>query len=315
MPGGMARPLYLNDAVVSQSLPDPALAVQLVDTALRAIAGGEALLRHDVIRPVPGVGFSAIFGAVRGDRWLAGQKWVAETIAGVAATLILNDGATGALECVMDARALTGLRTAAVSGACIAALARDDGPTAIIGTGLQCRWHLRVLAALGRRRATIAFRRAESAAAVRAWAAEAVPDMDLTFTDSIEQAVRGASIIVSMVTRGATGTRIAPGWIAPNALLLPVDFAHCIGGDVASGATVCAADDLANYRHERDLGELPGYPDAGVATGTLLAAGRPDGLIVIQNMGNAACDLAIAAAVLSAARAVGAGIALSEDEG
>lgn len=311
MVGRMPRQLlYLSDSDVRQFLPEPLEAVRLANEALRAIASGAAILRHDAIRPVPETGFSAIYGALRQDgSWIAGQKWVSEAVAGIAATLLISDGATGELHTIMDARNLTGLRTAAVSGACIAALGRQ-GPVALVGTGLQCRWHLRILEALGWREVRLTFRRRESGQSVVAWAREHVPLIEIELADSAQQALRGAPVVITMVTRGARGADIPASWLAPDALVLPVDFADCIGAEAAAAAATLAADDPVHYGHARADGRLPGYPPAHRSTGEVLSKPPSGGLIVIQNLGNSAADLAIGSKVREAAEEAGAGMSL-----
>jgi ornithine cyclodeaminase/alanine dehydrogenase-like protein (mu-crystallin family) len=300
---------YLTGAEVRRFMPASRDAVGLVREALVAIAEGRATLGHGVVRPRPDFGLSSIVGvvAVPGGE-LVGQKWVTESAAhGVVALLMMNDPVTGAVHTLMDARALTGLRTAAVSGACVEALGLP-GVAAIVGTGLQCRMHILVLEALGWREIRVAYRRRESADAIAAWAAAEAPHVALTLTPSIEACVRGASIVVTAVTRGATGAAVAHEWLRHDALVLPVDFTHCIGAETAHAAALIATDHPDTYREVRDHGGLPGYPDPHMATGVAIARPRPAGMIVIQNIGNGACDLVIAEHVRRAAQAAGAGV-------
>lgn len=64
------------------------------------------------------------------------------------ATVIALDASTGMPRLVAEARALTGLRTAAATAVSIKHLARRDFTrVGIIGTGYQARWQLRVVAA------------------------------------------------------------------------------------------------------------------------------------------------------------------------
>jgi ornithine cyclodeaminase/alanine dehydrogenase-like protein (mu-crystallin family) len=303
--------LYLPGREVLSALPSPLEAVGLVRKALISIGRDEAILHHEVIHPRPGVGLSSIVGALPAvGEGLAGQKWVSESVAaGITAMLMMNDAGTGVLHTIMDARHLTGLRTAAVSGACVQSLGRP-GRAAIVGTGLQCRYHLLVLAALGYRDIAIAFRQQTTADEVRTWAGANVPDVAITFCAGIEDAVRDASVVVTAVRRGATDAVIPVSWLRNDALLLPVDFSHCIQSDTAGKATLLATDHIATYNHAREHGALPGYPAASCATGTALTRPSPAGLTLIQNLGNAACDLVIADHVRRAALANGAGVRL-----
>jgi ornithine cyclodeaminase/alanine dehydrogenase-like protein (mu-crystallin family) len=303
--------LYLSAADVDAFTPAPLAAVDLVASAMMAIGRGDAQLSHSVMRMPGGAGLSSIVGALQsGPAPLAGQKWVSEsTTHGVSALMMMNDPETGLLHTLMDARGLTGLRTAAVSGACVRALARP-GDVAIVGTGLQCRYHLLVLAALNVPAVRIAYARRASADAIAEWAEAEVPGMTLTFHADRREAVAGAATILTMVRRGTAGAEIAPEWVSADALLLPVDFAHCITGGLAARAAIVAADHPGTYEEARAHGELPGYPVATCATGEALMMQRPAGMVLVQNLGNAAADLVIAEHIRNAALTCGAGILL-----
>ena len=300
--------LYLNASTVERFAPSPRAAISLASDALRAIANSSASLGHSVLRPAEGIAFGAMAGFIH-EPPRAGVKWVAETTpAGVTGTILLNDTETGLLTSVVDATFLTGLRTAAVSGACIQALGAD-GPVGLVGTGLQARSHLRVLETLGRREVRVAYRRRESVDALVTWAREHVPSLRVFPVDNVRAAVDGAHVVVTMVTYGSHAP-VDPTWLRADALVLPVDLAHCVGGDVAATADLLAADDPANYEHVRRMGGLPGYPPVPLPSGAALDSSRPRGRVVIQNLGNAAADLMLATATRDAAIAAGAGVEL-----
>jgi len=303
---------YLSEADALAYAPQPAEAVDLAERALRAIAAGKVTLAHHVVKSRPATGLSAIIGIVADGRAdLAGQKWVSESpSAGVSAQLLLNDPETGVLHTILGARGLTGLRTAAVSGACVRALA-PAGPIAIVGTGLQCRSHLRMLEALGHRDVRVAYRRQGSGESVRLWAREHTPQIRLELFGDLRDAVADAGTVITMVTRGSTSAHIEDAWLRPDALLLPVDFAHCIGGPIAERAELVATDHPQTYEDVRAHGGLPGYPAASMASGAALDWQRRGGRIVIQNIGNAAGDLLIAEVTCRAARDAGAGVHLA----
>ena len=301
--------LYLSEADVESCAPDPLSAVELAADALRAVGRGDVQLGHDGVRSRPTTGFSAMTGFVP-DADLVGLKWVSESAsAGVFATVAVNDPEEGGLRAVLGGRYLTGLRTAAVSGACVRALAAP-GPIAIVGTGLQARTHLVVLEALGRRDIRIAYRTRSSAEALARWAGEAVPMLHLELHESSDDAVRDAAAVITMVTRGSTTGRVEPSALPEDALLLPIDFAHCIDGSVAASAALLAADDVHAYEEFRSRGELPGYPPTTRATGLALDAERPPGRAVVVNVGNAAGDLFLSRAVLETANDRGIGVEL-----
>ena len=64
--------------------------------------------------------------------------------------VLLFDGETGALRALLDASAVTAIRTAAVSGVATRLLARKDARRlAILGAGVQARSHLEAMAVAG----------------------------------------------------------------------------------------------------------------------------------------------------------------------
>jgi ornithine cyclodeaminase len=109
----------------------------------------------------------------------------------------LFDGRTGELQALLDAAAVTAIRTAAVSGVATRLLAREDaGDLALVGAGVQARTHLLAMAAARRlRRVRVASRRPESA---RRFAAEGAREVEcpIEAVGSVEAAVRGADLVV-----------------------------------------------------------------------------------------------------------------------
>ena len=183
--------LHLSERDVSGLLPAPSDAIALARRALVALADGLAELP-----PKPAVhqrpnAFANAMPAYVSDGDLLGLKWVAvqpanasRGLATINGLVILADAETGLPLSVMDASALTGSRTAAVSGACIEALAPPDvGHVAITGAGLQARTHLALLDAIGLHDVTVHVRRSGSGEALCAWAADHAPAVTLTCVD------------------------------------------------------------------------------------------------------------------------------------
>ena len=149
---------YLSEAEMEAATPTWAESIALAGRALRALARGDAQLppKPKVFqRKHPGA-FTNAMPAYSADGDLLGVKWVAvearneeRGLPVINALMVLNNPDTGEPRSVMSARWLTGVRTAAVTGACLEALSpADRGPVAILGTGLQTRTHLPVLASL-----------------------------------------------------------------------------------------------------------------------------------------------------------------------
>jgi ornithine cyclodeaminase len=132
------------------------------------------------------------------------------------ATILLLDPDTGMLQAIMDGRYITEARTAAVSAVSTRFLAKADASTlAIIGSGVQARSHLE------------AYQHVRQLKDVRIWSPSAhsrqrfVDDMSpsvnipIRATDTAEQAVRGADLIV-LVTSSPTPV-IEDAWISEGA--------------------------------------------------------------------------------------------------
>ncbi len=300
----------LSDADVRRLLPAPPALVDLVEEALLALAEGRA-----EVPPKPGVRTDAnlrahAMPAAYPERGLLGCKWIAVApdnalrgLATAAGVMVVNDGVTGHPRCVMAAGELTAARSAAVSGACVRSLA-PEGEVAVIGAGVQARSHLRVLAALGLDRARVWGRRREAVEELVAWAGDHAPGLRVDVARSREAAVRDAAAVVTVLSLGLTDTRLVPGWIREDALLLPLDWASSIGPDLAESAAVLASDDVRQFAavaaERRALGR---YPAPTTWTGHLFHARRPSGRVVVQNLGSGLCDLLVAAAVADAAEA------------
>ncbi len=142
-----------------------------------------------------------------------GLKWVAvyntnaeRGLPIINGVVVICDTDTGLPRALMGAAFLTGIRTAAVSGACMEALAPADvGHVAITGAGVQTRSHLEVCQELGHLDVTVFARRAAAGDAVVAWAAEHAPRLRVTIVGSTAEAVRGAGVIITGVPIGVEG--------------------------------------------------------------------------------------------------------------
>ena len=121
----------------------------------------------------------------------------------------------GQLRAIMDATAITGIRTAAVSAVATQALAQEDaGDLAILGTGTQAERHLEAMALARPLRRVRAWSR--DPVRVRAFADRARKEQGIEVEPArtAEEAVAGADLICT-VTSASTpvlqGTWIAPG--------------------------------------------------------------------------------------------------------
>ena len=129
--------------------------------------------------------------------------------------VILADGETGELRALLDASAVTAIRTAAVSALATRLLAREDARVlAIVGTGVQARKHLESIPLVrGIERILVAGRSSEHARRFVESVSAPAP-AELIAAESAEAAV-GAADIVVMVTDSPTPV-IHREWLKPG---------------------------------------------------------------------------------------------------
>ena len=310
--------LHLSEDEVAELLPPPLEAVALARRALVALAD-----RRVQLPPKPTVyprddGFAHAMPAYMEDGDLLGIKWIASyagnsaqglpTINGV---MLLSNAATGMPQAMLGAGSLTGARTAAVSGACVEALAPSrPGHVAITGAGLQARTHLAVLEALGREEVVLFARRSQAGEVLTEWAAEHTPDVRLTCVGTAAEAIDGAAVVITAVPIGVDNAHVDPAWVREDALLLPLDYSTSVTADIANEAALYT-DDVAGILGVREAGHaFAGYRDPDGYTGAAIRAPRPDGRVVCQNLGNGIADLVFADYVLRSALEAGSGTSL-----
>jgi ornithine cyclodeaminase len=227
-------------------------------------------------------------------------------------TVTLFDGETGQPRAILDASAVTSVRTAAVSAVATRVLARPEARVlAILGAGVQGRAHLRALG--GEFDEVRVYARSSEHA-------HALADGAASVANSAEEAVRGADVIV-LATSSAEPV-INRDWLAPGA------HVNAIGASVPSSreldtetVAACAlfCDSRESLRNEAgefrlavQQGAIGGEDHVRGELGEVLAGmadGRrnPDELTVFRSLGLAVEDLAAAERAVSRAQALGIG--------
>jgi ornithine cyclodeaminase/alanine dehydrogenase-like protein (mu-crystallin family) len=322
--------LILNEHEVERLLTFP----ECIDVMAEALS---ALARGEVHQPLRGIvraqgapGFLGLMPAYRGGARSAwGLKEIclfpgnpARGLDTHLGAVILHSGETGEPLAIMNASAITAIRTAAVSALATKLLAREDASTlAIIGAGVQARSHLAAIPVVRKiREVRICSRtraRAESVAAAFGPPTGGRKPATTRVVDSIQDAVRGADIIVT-----ATSSKepvIRREWIAPGAHI------NAVGSSVATAreidtATMAAAS-LFVDRRESTLNESGDYlmalregakPEIRAEIGEILigaAEGRTsrEEITLFKSLGIAIEDLASAQFLYDKAKAAGAG--------
>ncbi|HBB86775.1 MAG TPA: ornithine cyclodeaminase [Blastocatellia bacterium] len=170
--------------------------------------------------------------------------------------VLLFSAETGELQAMMNASAITAIRTAAVSGVATDLLARADaGNLAIIGSGVQARTHLVAMSEVrSLKRCRIASRHLEHA---QNFAEEMGQDFlfPLEPVDTIAEALDGADLIVTATT--AIEPIVRRKWISDGAHLNLVgsSFAKAREADSETMAAVSLFVD----RRESTLNEAGDY--------------------------------------------------------
>ena len=235
--------------------------------------------------------------------------------------VMLFDGETGELRALIDASAVTSIRTAAVSAVATRALARPDSKVlAILGSGVQARAHLEAMArVLPFEQARVWSRTAEHA---QGFAAEAEAPFPVEAVDSAEAAVRGADVVVTVTS--AREPIVEHGWLAAGAHVNAVGSSIPTARELDS-ATIAAAA-LFVDRRESTLNESGEYlraveeegigPDhiraelGEVLVGSHEGRRSDEELTVFVSLGLAVEDLAAAEYLYRRARSEGAGSAV-----
>ena len=281
--------------------------IEVMEDALRALARGEVFNPLRMPLRAPGApGLLGLMPAWRGGAtpyyalkevcvFPENPKRGLDTHVG---SVILHSGETGEPLAFMNASAITAIRTAAVSAVATRLLARRNAPVlAILGTGVQARAHREAIPLVREIREIRMCGRG----------------------DSVEEAVRGADIIVT-----ATSSRepvLRREWIGAGAHI------NAVGSSIAAareldGAAVAAAslfvdrrestinesgdflfavrEGLINQGHIRaELGEI--------LEGTAEGRKSEDEITLFKSLGLAVEDLASAAFLYDKARRLGTG--------
>ncbi|HET8979691.1 MAG TPA: ornithine cyclodeaminase family protein [Solirubrobacteraceae bacterium] len=230
--------------------------------------------------------------------------------------VMLSDGETGRPAAILDASAVTAIRTAAVTAAATRALARPDARVlAILGAGVQARAHLTALAGVREWEEVRVY--APTAAHAQALADTAA---GIRATGSAREAVEGADVVVT-----ATSARepvLERGWLRDGAHVNAVGVSIPGPGEldvqtVATAAYFCDSREsvraeAGEFRLALEQGAISGEDHIRAELGEVLAGtapGRtgPDELTVFRSLGIGVEDLAAAQLAVQTARRRGLG--------
>ncbi len=320
---------YLAGADVTAAMPPLDRRLALAEQTLLGLAGAAELPPKIGVHPRPDGSFAHAMPAYLpgdGEADRLGMKWVlgfnANNAIGLPAIhgiLLLNDPATGLPTGILDAGPITAQRTAAISGVAI----RTWAPTiegrapraALIGAGVQGASHVPVLGhVLPGAELAIFDTDPDRAARLAAAARETLGVRAAEVAPSARDAVDGADVVVSAAAFLPPPQRqtMTNAWLAPQALVVPIDYATYCAAEVARDAALFLVDHREQFLANRDAGQFDGYPDPGTTMGEALADGRPRpaGRVVASHLGTGLADVVFGTAILEAAAAMGLGTEL-----
>jgi ornithine cyclodeaminase/alanine dehydrogenase-like protein (mu-crystallin family) len=327
----MARVLFLGHAEVAEALP-MGECIEAMAAVLAAHARGELHQPlRSVARPPSSQGFMGLMPAHRaGERPLFALKTVcifpenpARGLDAHQGTVTLFDGTTGEPTAIVDASAITAIRTAAVSAVATRLLALDNARRlAILGAGVQAAAHVdAMLEVRDVEEVTVCSRTPERAERLVQRAREAHPHVSFEVADSAESALRDAQIVVT-----ATSSRepvLRRDWLADGA------HVNAVGGSAPAfreldTATIAACslfadsreslvNEAGDYQLAVSEGAIAGPEHIRGELGEVVAGMAPgrsdrDELTVFRSLGLAIEDLAAAEHAVENARSRGAGV-------
>jgi ornithine cyclodeaminase/alanine dehydrogenase-like protein (mu-crystallin family) len=313
--------LVLNQQEVEQLL-DMEGCIEAMEAALASLARGEVQVPlRFILSPQDGAGLLGLMPAHRGG---GSPLYSLKTVAvfpenpkrGLDAhqgTVTLFDGETGEVRALMNASAITAIRTAAVSAVATRLLAREDSrELGILGAGVQARTHVEAMRLVRDfERVRIYSPTAEHARALAEQeSAEAV--------SSPEEAVRGADVVVTATN--ATEPVLRLEWLKEDA------HVNAIGGrppqmteldpeTIAAAAFYVdrresAENEAGDYRRALEEGAIGADHIRGEIGDVVIGsvAGRAGAeLTIFRSLGLAVEDLAAAEYVVRRARETGVG--------
>lgn len=320
--------LYLNSAALDGLELDPSSIVDVLERVFRHKASGATLMPPKIFFHVPGDRFYSAMASCCPPLGYAGCKWQSGDPANperglpyVQGSFVLTEHETGQMVAIIDAKWITGKRTAAASALVARYQARAGAAElAILGCGLQGRAHLEALAAeVGTLVCCRAYDRVpERTAAFVAELDRRCADIRVVGTESAEDAVHGADIVITGgVIQERREPTIASRWIAPGALVITIDYDSYVTDECIAAMDLVLTDDreqLADARLRE--GKFTGVTRIDADLAELIADGRArrgddHQRIIAFNLGIALEDVATAAEIFRRAQVRDVGLRLA----
>jgi len=322
--------LFLDEEQVGQFLP-MGECIDAMAAVLGALARGEAQMPlRSMLRGEGSSGILGLMPAYRGGEvpvysLKAVCVFPANPARGLDAhqgIVTLFDGESGRPTAILNASAVTAIRTAAVSGLATRLLAREDAQTlAILGSGVQAASHIdAMLAVRALESISVYSPNLERAAAFVARSAAAHPDVAIELAASGREALEGADIVVT-----ATNSRepvLEREWLAPGTHVNAVgaslrthreiDVATLAAAELFTDSRESIANEAGEFSLALSEGAIAGPEHVRAVIGELVN-GEHEGrsgaqaLTLFRSLGIGVEDLAAAELAVANARRAGAG--------
>jgi ornithine cyclodeaminase/alanine dehydrogenase-like protein (mu-crystallin family) len=239
--------------------------------------------------------------------------------------VLLFDAETGELQAIVNASAVTAVRTAAVSGVATEALAREDAcELAIVGAGVQARTHVEAVAHVRRLRRCRVTSRSPARARSLAEELRGRYDFPIEAVESAEAALGGADLIVTATSSCEAVVRRE--WVADGAHINAVgactpkarelDAATVAASSTFVDSVESAVNEAGDYLRALDEGAVAGPEHIRAELGEVLTGAKPgrrsdEEITLFKSLGLAVEDLFAARYLYEKCKRTGAGSWLS----
>ncbi len=307
--------LYLCDADIRAAGLSLAEVEAAVEAVFAAKAAGSAVMKPKLSLHGDGGALFLASAGLLGAPAYGGVKWVgvadaqASGLPHIAGTVLLNDAETGMPVAILDARWITGVRTAAITAVAARRLARPESACiGFIACGLQARAHLAAL----RLHFPLATVRAYSR---RLSTAQAFADEARTqglAADAVEDprdAVAGMDIVISSTpVVPPTPPFLDAAWLDAGSFAGMVDLGLSWISESLTALDLVVTDDIAQAGTERLTYSEPYHGEvAGLVAGSVPGRKSPAQRNALVFAGLGLADVAVAAAVYERAKETGVG--------
>lgn len=272
-----------------------------------------------------GVWLRTLSGVMPGQMYLGAKMIAASPRTAFASYLIpLFDGETMALDALMDAASITGLRTASTSALAARELLGQKCPrVAVIGSGFEARTHLEALAQSGPLGGIQVFSPRESSRAAFC-AAMAEKGISVIPAETAQAAAASADLVICAARSRDESPTFRGAWLRPGMTVVSIGSTlpeqRELDPEAIARAELIVADMVEEVAH--DTGDMIEARKAGVVFDGKLASlasvvsrvhpGRtsPDQIMLYKSVGAAIQDLTVAAMCVERARTLGIGTAI-----